>query len=120
MPLRQEGGSKRTRQIRLFGRALSLLNTMLFSVATPEDGLFLRSITHDEQELVKCSLSFVPLCVLVHKDYLRKGLSLRPADVLEDLAQREVGGWGTGVWSDLIIYVLRDKRYGLRKLPIGR
>lgn len=120
VPLQQEGGGKRTRQIQLFGTFLSVLNPVLFSVATPEDGLFPRSITHDEQELAKYNLSFVPRCVLVHKDYLRKGLSLRPADVLEDLAQREVGGWGMGVWSKLIIYVLRDKHYGLRKLPIGR
>lgn len=68
VPLQQEGGGKRTRQTQLFGIALSMLNPMLFSVATPEDGLFPRNITHDEQELVKCNLSFVPRCVLVHKE----------------------------------------------------
>lgn len=113
VPLQQDGGGKRTRQTQLFGTALSVLNPMLFSVATPEDGLFLRSITHDEPELVKCNLSFVLRCVLVHKEKAcHLGLQMSWKMLLR--GRWEGGGWVSGLSSSDMSSEL--KLYDLRKL----
>lgn len=92
----QEAGGKRTRQTQLQGQ-LSVFDPMLLSVTTPENDSSPWTTTRDEQELAKCNLAFFPGRVPVHKDSLRKGLSLRHAAIMEEMLPRGRGeGGGDG------------------------